>query len=170
MVGMRNLRAHWVNQVGPRLWAICLAVALAGLVLSPVTAQDTNPPDPAVAVDPNFLAPVIIDGEVLFEIRGSSALPAPDRARIVQERIIAIAEQSDLLSIDFTIRGGVFGKEVIFDGQRVTITTASDAQNDQMGIDVLAHLQAEAIQRAIIAYREARSGEARVQSAQAAVA
>lgn len=107
---------------------------------------------------------------MLFEIRGSSALPAPDRARIVQERIIAIAEQSDLLSIDFTIRGGVFGKEVIFDGQRVTITTASDAQNDQMGIDVLAHLQAEAIQRAIIAYREARSGEARVQSAQAAVA
>ena len=55
MVGMRNMRAHWVNQVGPRLWAICLAVALVGLVLSKVTAQDIMSPARAAFQGPTIL-------------------------------------------------------------------------------------------------------------------
>lgn len=60
MVGMRNLRAPWVNQVGPRLWAICLAVALVGLVLSTVTAQDIMSPARAAFQGQTILADMIV--------------------------------------------------------------------------------------------------------------
>ena len=46
----------------------------------------------------------------------------------------------------------------------------ADADHEQMDIEVLAGLQAEAIEIAIVKYREARSSEGRVDSALAAVA
>ena len=53
-------------------------------------AQDAEPEAPesdAVGEDV-FVMPVIIDGEELFNLRGSSALPAAERVEIVQDRII----------------------------------------------------------------------------------
>ena len=48
----------------------------------------------------NFKAPVTIDGDTLFFLRGSSALPAPERAKQVQDLNIRVAESSDSLSVE----------------------------------------------------------------------
>ncbi|MEX0283102.1 MAG: mechanosensitive ion channel domain-containing protein [Paracoccaceae bacterium] len=152
------------------VWLMLLAVAVFAIA-TPAPAQDASQNAASEEVeDTEFRAPVIVDGEVLFEVRGSSALPATERAAEVAERIISIAESSEETSVSIEVRNNVFGREILIDGQSVSITTRADAENDQMEIDVLAFLHAEAIQEAIIAYRVARSDQARVKSAIAAVA
>ena len=42
--------------------------------------------------DPEFVAPVIVDGEELFVVRGSSALPATERADKVAERLSEVGD------------------------------------------------------------------------------
>ncbi|WP_253276940.1 mechanosensitive ion channel family protein [Ruegeria sp. 6PALISEP08] len=120
--------------------------------------------------DPEFIAPVIVDGDELFVVRGSSALPATDRATKIEERIAQVADKSESKTVDIQISRAEFGQLVRVDGHMVTITTQADADHEQMDIEVLAGLQADAIENAILKYREARSNEGRVDSALAAVA
>ncbi len=120
--------------------------------------------------DPEFVAPVVVDGEELFVVRGSSALPATERARKIEERIAQVADASNKSTVQLLISDAEFGKLIRADGQMVTITTQADAEHEQMAIEVLAGLQAEAIEAAILQYRDARSNEGRVDSAMAAFA
>ncbi len=120
--------------------------------------------------DPEFIAPVVVDGEELFVVRGSSALPATERARKIEERIAQVADASNKSTVQLLISDAEFGKLIRADGQMITITTQADAEHEQMAIEVLAGLQAEAIDAAILQYRDARSNEGRVDSAMAAFA
>lgn len=116
-----------------------------------------------------FLAPVVIDGNVLFQVRGFTALPALERAEKVQSRLIAVAESSDFQKVRVDIDDNEFGLAILADGQIVTIATQADAEYEQVELNVLAGLQAEAIEAAILKYRKDRSEEARVDSAFAAL-
>ncbi|AXT27508.1 mechanosensitive ion channel protein MscS [Ruegeria sp. AD91A] len=120
--------------------------------------------------DPEFVAPVIVDGEELFVVRGSSALPATERADKVAERLSEVGDASQSSSINVEIIDSEFGKLIRADGQMITTTTQADAEYEQMDVESLAALQAEAIETAILQYREARSNEGLVDSAIAAVA
>ncbi len=155
-----------------RRWLVFLLLpVLVALCATPASAQEDPPAETEEREsDPEFIAPVVIEGDALFDVRGSSALPANERAEVVQTRIIEVAGSSDNLNVTFQIRGHEFGKEILIDGRSVTIVTNSDAESEQMELEVLTHLQAEAIQLAIIEYRKGRSSEARVNSALAAVA
>ncbi|MBE1285547.1 MAG: mechanosensitive ion channel [Rhodobacteraceae bacterium] len=149
-----------------------LAALLTALGLAcSVAAQDTDVlPLEGEAPDPAFLSAVTLDGEELFVIRGSSALPANERAAHVEERLLEIAESSDALDVTVEVRRNEFGREIRVDGLIATITTQADAEYEQFELDVLASLQADAIKAAIIAYRDARTEEALVQSAFSALA
>ncbi|WP_254446091.1 mechanosensitive ion channel family protein [Ruegeria sp. HKCCD7255] len=148
------------------LWLLTLlfvcgvAFAQSEEILAPAEDRD----------DPEFIAPVIVDGEELFLVRGSSALPATERARKIEERIAQVADASTRASVQIQVSDAEFGKMIRVDGQMVTITTQADADHEQMAIEVLAGLQAEAIETAILQYRDARSNEGRVDSAMAAFA
>ncbi|CUJ90573.1 hypothetical protein RUE5091_01000 [Ruegeria denitrificans] len=144
----------------PLLFVCGVAFAQSEEILAPTEERD----------DPEFIAPVIVDGEELFLVRGSSALPATERARKIEERIAQVADASTKASVQLEISDAEFGKMIRVDGQMVTITTQADAEHEQMAIEVLAGLQAEAIELAILQYRDARSNEGRVDSAMAAFA
>lgn len=150
---------------------ICLAFALLAL---PASAQELKPeniaPTETEMPDSDFASPVIVDGQELFVVRGNSALPARERAKDIQDRIIEIAEQSEEDSVKVEISNDPFGKKISVDGQTVITTTNADAENDRVDVDVLAALQAQAIEDAILQYRESRSSEARVNSSVAAAA
>ena len=117
-----------------------------------------------------FIGTVIVDGDELFRVRGSSALPARERAENIQDRIVAISEASDKPFVSIEISDNEFGKKIDADGRWVTITAPADAEYEQMELDALASQQAEAIETAILKYREDRSNSARVGSAMAAIA
>ncbi|MES0823960.1 mechanosensitive ion channel family protein [Ruegeria sp. SCP11] len=142
-------------------------LALTPWFTSVVLAQETPAEDstPEVAESDAFVAPVIVDGDVLFQVRGSSALPAPERAETVQDTIIEIAEASDATSVEITFEETQFGIWILADGERASIVTVADAELEQMELDVLSVLQGEAIKEAIESYRANRTEEARVSGA-----
>ncbi|WP_171228064.1 mechanosensitive ion channel family protein [Ruegeria sp. HKCCA4008] len=134
---------------------------------APVKAQEL----PAEATEPeaeqteSFKAPVIVDGDMLFFLRGSSALPAPERAESVQNKIIEVAEASESPTVDITFEETDLGIRIRADGEIVSIVTVADAELDQMELDVLGFLHGQAIEEAILAYRSNRTDQARVSGA-----
>ncbi|WP_425078478.1 mechanosensitive ion channel family protein [Ruegeria denitrificans] len=138
---------------------LCLAV--------PLKAQEA----PAEITEPDaeetegFKAPVIVDGDMLFFLRGSSALPAPERAESVQKKIIEVAEASESPTVDITFEETDLGIRIRADDEIVSIVTVADAELDQMELDVLSFLHGQAIEEAILAYRSNRTEQARVSGA-----
>ncbi len=143
------------------------AMAAALWLSQPVQAQEspTDAPAPEAAESETFMAPVIIDGDVLFQVRGSSALPARERAEEVQDKIIEIAEASDASEVTISFEETEFGTWVLVDGERVSIVTEADAELDQMELSVVSVLHGNAIKQAIEAYRLNRTEQARVSGA-----
>ncbi len=141
--------------------------------VSILNAQETEvaPEDPAQEeLSEDFKAPVIVDGDTLFYLRGSSALPAPERVERVQNQIIQIAEASEDDKVEITFQVSDVGTEILANGTFVSIVTEADAELDQMDIRVLTLLHGDAIHDAIVAYRANRSEEARVTGAIEAIA
>ncbi|MDP5220554.1 mechanosensitive ion channel [Ruegeria sp. 2205SS24-7] len=140
-----------------------------GLLTSSAGAQEVAPPPETVAEDADtqdqFFAPVIVDGEELFRLRGSSALPASERVLIVQARVIEAAEASDQSTVEITFEDHDLGTLILADSREITVVTEADGELEQMDVPVLAHLQAEAIEQAILTYRRERTDEARVTGA-----
>ncbi|NOD82988.1 MULTISPECIES: mechanosensitive ion channel family protein [unclassified Ruegeria] len=150
--------------------SLTLLLSLLSLILclaAPVKAQEL----PAEATEPeaeeteSFKAPVIVDGDMLFFLRGSSALPAPERAESVQNKIIEVAEASESPTVDITFEETDLGIRIRADGEIVSIVTLADAELDQMELDVLGLLHGQAIEEAILAYRSNRTDQARVSGA-----
>src|SRR6266540_3469147 len=72
-----------------KLGSLVLLTTVATVVVLPVAmAQPTGEEAAIVAteMDPN-IAPVTLDGRVLFRVRGVSAYPAEQRAHVIAERI-----------------------------------------------------------------------------------
>jgi small-conductance mechanosensitive channel len=144
----------------------------AALLCLPVLAQDAPSEAPATSeVDSEvFKAPVIIDGDTLFRLRGASALPANERAEEVQNRIIESAESSDAPTVEITFAKTELGTEILVDGFYVSLVTDADAELEQLDLEVLSLLHGDAIKRAIESYRANRTDEARVSGAIEALA
>lgn len=162
------------RQFKPFLLLVYFLTALASSLWfsDVVLAQETptEPPAPDGAESDSFVAPVIVDGDVLFQVRGSSALPAPERAEDVQDKIIEIAEASDAPTVEVTYEETEFGIWTLADGERVSIVTEADAELDQMELSVLSVLHGNAIKQSIEDYRANRTDRARVSGAIEAVA
>lgn len=146
---------------------IVVAVACAVVFGAPLQAQQAT--DESVTIDdglmdPLFVAPVVVDGEELFLVRGTSALPAQERAEQVASRIIKLAENERIRSVEMRIDNGPLGKTILANGRLMTVTTLADSELEQMDLEVLSILQAEAIETAILDYRASRTNVARVES------
>ena len=150
--------------------SLTLLLSLLTFILwlaAPLKAQET----PAEIAEPeseetdSFKAPVIVDGDMLFFLRGSSALPAPERAESVQNKIIEVAESSENPAVDISFEDTDLGIRIRADGVIVSIVTVADAELDQMELDVLSFLHGQAIEEAILNYRSNRTEQARVSGA-----
>ena len=155
-----------IQTLGTFARVILAAVWLCALAL-PVTGQNT--PDDAPIVDETeseaFKAPVIVDGDTLFHLRGSSALPAPERAENVQDKIVEVAEASDATEVSITFEDSEFGIRIYADGVQVSIVTDADAELEQMDLNVISVLHGDAIKQSIEGYRANRTEQARVSGA-----
>ena len=147
------------------LVTMLLALCLWGIPL----AQAQQAPEDVPQVEESaenlvFSAPVIVDGEELFLVRGSSALPADERAEAISARIISVAESSESSAVAMKITDTDLGKTIFANGKMITVTTEADSEMEQMDMDVLSALHGQAIEQAILLYRSDRSDDARVGS------
>jgi small-conductance mechanosensitive channel len=141
----------------------CVSVVVVVLVslCSAAFAQDgETAPEVAGIEQPVTVAPVVVDGTVLFTVRGVSALPAADRAASIAARIVQAARDPavDPATIQPVEQGSM---TAIMAGEtRLAIVAEADAQQEGVGRPELAMVVADRIRRAIEQYRADRQPEA----------
>ena len=163
------IRTNWLLQAA--LLAIVLCFSTFAVAQEEGEATETpQPPDTEQTDGLVFSAPVIVDGEELFRLRGSSALPASERVADVAERIVEIARSSENETVTTELTQSEWGLIIRAEGRDITLVTQADADMEQMDLSVVARLQAQAIEEAIVRYRGDRTDEARVSSAFEALA
>jgi len=160
-----------VKLISHMLTALALLICIQSMPAAAQEAAQNSSIDTEAQAEENevFVAPVVIEGETLFMVRGSSVLPATERAAHVEERIYALTELPESTPLRFAVRPNEFGLAVFANSTMITVVTETDAEFEQFEIETLAQLQAEAIEAAIKNYWLGRSNEARVDSALGAV-
>jgi small-conductance mechanosensitive channel len=138
-----------------------LALACALVLLLPARGSAQVLPEGEVPV-----APVVLDGQVLYSVRGVSAYPAEERAAAIVGRIRDLAADPafDPPELRTTPVDGGLRVEAP-DGRLVMFLYASDAAVEGVGVEVLAKLVLVRIPPAIVAWRAARTPEALLDSA-----
>lgn len=135
---------------------IVAAVVLPSLSMGATPPAPQRAPVPAAGIE---TAPVVIDGEVLFHLRGISSFPAKQRARDVVGRIEAIAQSKGIpvsaLRIDERA-----DRSIILAGERLIVTMVDvDAEAEEMADrQLLAEVHMTRIVEAIERYRRERTG------------
>ena len=115
-------------------------------------------------------APVEIDGNVLFRLRGISSLPASERASRVAANVVALADDREVRSEDLrVVEAGEYLKIAAGDHTAVILVDA-DAALERVSLRALADAHRLRIARAIEEYRAARAPERLLRGALRALA
>ena len=156
-----------------RVLASVLGVAL--LSAAPVVAQAPSAlpatagagPDAEIA---HVTAPVLLDGETLFRVRGTSSYPAAERARLISARIEDVARTAGIAP---EVVRAVPAEEFvnITAGDRfLAAATDADARLEGISRALLAQIYVDRIQGALRAYRQARDPGVLLRATRRAVA
>ena len=165
-----------VHQSGLPGIARALAFVLGALWLSaaPAVAQEPSAPPAPSAAGPEaevaqVTAPIVLDGETLFRVRGTVTFPAEERARRIAERIEDVARTA---SIAPEAVQAVAGDEVVnlAAGDRfLLVVTDADARLEGIDRRLLARTYVDRIQGGLRAYRHAREPKVLLRGAQRAI-
>jgi small-conductance mechanosensitive channel len=137
-----------VSRVAVLFVAVCFAAAVR------VQAQQAAPPDSGNEV---VTAPVEIDGTVLFQLRGVSSFPAEMRARLVRDRIVAVAADRNV-PVDALRIVDLGNAQTISVGDTVLLgLVEADASLEQVALPALAAAHRYRMRQAIVDHRAARS-------------
>lgn len=101
-------------------------------------------------------APVVIDGEVLFDVRGITAYPAERRAAEIEARIRALAKDRALDASSLTLQEQAGTTLVVANGRPFLVVHDEDAALEAVDRRILAEAYRARVVRAIEAYRTAR--------------
>jgi small-conductance mechanosensitive channel len=135
---------------GFRSHILSLAVAFLLAGSSQIFGQER---DPAAGLSAVPLAPVVIDGETLFSVRGVTAHPAEERARQIEDRIRVFAADPRIQTSTLTVEDHPGTTWILAGGQRVMAVLDEDAAVEDLARPTLAELYRGRIARSIEAYR-----------------
>jgi small-conductance mechanosensitive channel len=140
------------------LLVVCTVVAVVvPPAASPALAQGAGAATASdVVVGEIMRAPVLIDGEQLFLVRGLTTYPAEQRARQIESRIRALAADPAVSPSSITIAAQPAVSWIQGDGHRVMAVLDEDAAIEQVDRAVLAQAYLLRIREAVAAYRAAR--------------
>ena len=137
-------------------WALLWAALT--LPLACATAQQTDaelaPTEEAVAVP--VAAPVKLDGETLFRVRGVSAYPAEQRAQFIANRITAVANDRAFNVRGIRVNETPFSTQIVAGNLVIVRLVDADAQLEQVRRQALAAAYLLRIQTAVEEYRHER--------------
>jgi small-conductance mechanosensitive channel len=167
----QSLRRGRNSKTGLRRYAqaIGLLVLLMLFCCLSIVGQAQEPAARATIADSDVeaetpTAPVEIDGNTLFSIRGNSVLPASQRASAIAGRIKAVAGDPNISPADIRVVETEFGSSIFAGAERLMVVFDSDAKQASLPRSALAELIVARIQNAVSEYRQARSRDALVKS------
>jgi small-conductance mechanosensitive channel len=141
-----------------------LAGQAAALAAEQPVARDGQAGVPPLETELQSSAPVEIDGQMLFRVRGVSAYPAPVRAAAIAGRIEALAADASVPAdavrpVEIDEGTGIYAGSHL-----LMVVQDADARMESVDRKVLAFVTAQAIRAAVVDYRQARSRTALAQS------
>jgi small-conductance mechanosensitive channel len=160
---LENMTGYWFKQRllagGPGLVWILLSLA------TPIfAAEGTQAADPDSDAELRS-ALVELDGNILFRVRGISAVPAEKRAAAIATRIREFAADSSRSADGVAAVDVEHGTAIMAGSHRLMTVLEADAQMESVDRKVLAKGVAHSISQAVVGYRYARSREALTRSA-----
>ncbi len=108
---------------------------------------------------------VVIDGEVLFRVRGASAYPAEERARAIVERVVSLAKDPTFKVEDLQVAESRTFSEIKAGDRTILRVFDADARMEQLERQLLAQIYLRRIGVGIKEYRLERSSEQLLRSA-----
>ena len=144
----------------------------AAVLAQPQSVENTPAsPTNADVEAPTPVAPVKIDGNILFSVRGFSAISAEDRAAAITERIKAVARDPNIPTSSISPVESELGTSILAGSQRLMVVFDADAEQTSVPRGALAQYIASRIQQAVTDYRHARTRQAlSISAARAGVA
>jgi small-conductance mechanosensitive channel len=143
-------------RTGSRLAAsrlLALMLALGCIASAEALGQDAG----ASPADAPHTAPVVIDGETLFNLRGVTAFPAAQRAAMVRGKIVDLAQDASFDVKNLTITE-TDDYTAIYAGDTAVLGIAdADAEVEDLERHLLAEVYKNRISDSIEEYRRARS-------------
>jgi small-conductance mechanosensitive channel len=124
---------------------LALALALSVLAYTSAPAQEAD-----------STAPVVIDGDTVFQVRGISAFPAARRAAEITGRIVAFASDRSLPVDSLKVEDSPLGTKVVAGGRTVFAVVDADAQLEGISRQVLAEVYRQRTMQAVRQYRADR--------------
>jgi small-conductance mechanosensitive channel len=137
----------------PRLAALLILSA----VLPAFSQETTDTPRETREADNEVrLAPVVVDGEPLFSVRGVTAYPAELRASQIADRIQAIAEDPNIAPGALALEEHPGATWIMSGRHRIMAVTDDDAEEEDIARGPLAEVYRLRIGKAIEEYRHYR--------------
>ncbi len=141
----------------PSSWLLAVGLAVALGSAQSVFGQDGKAGDAVSSASAGNsdarLAPVVIDGETLFSVRGVTARPADRRAREIADRIRALAANPKLSPTSLELEEHPGATWILAYGQRVMALLDEDAAIEETSRRPLAELYRARIAEAVEAWR-----------------
>src|SRR5262249_49586489 len=105
-------------------------------------------------------APVEIDGDVLFPVRGTTSRPAGERALIIKANVESAAADPAMLLDSVRLAGDDKAVDIMAGDRSLMTVYDADARREDLSAGELAAAHRVRIKQAIAEYRRARSPEA----------
>jgi small-conductance mechanosensitive channel len=133
------------------------AILVLLMITGTLTAQQTGDMDPEMMQDQKLIAPVKVDGEVLFLVRGTTTFPAAERASAISKRIRKAAAIPSLSADSIKILTVSDHLEIYVGSEFIMNVYAGDAEFEHLKSETFAYLIKRKIGTTIELYRIARS-------------
>ncbi|HLO25174.1 MAG TPA: mechanosensitive ion channel family protein [Geobacteraceae bacterium] len=148
-----------------RIFILPAIFIMLAVAVSNVNAAGEGARTEAVAMPEAELAtaPVEIDGQVLFRVRGASSFPAEQRAEAIKERIEAVAADKTIRSDMLRVVDADNVATILAGDRLLMVVVEGDARLEQLGRNYLANTHLKRIRTAIDDYRRMRSRDALLQ-------
>ncbi len=136
---------------------IMLGFLLLGCASMPANAAQAEPVPAGAVTDAASVAPVVVDGAELFQVRGISSYPAERRAQLTAEHIRALAANPSISPQALTVSEVELGSRIAVGDQQIMLVFQEDAEIEGVQRKTLAAAFVKRIGEAIEAYRHDRS-------------
>lgn len=121
--------------------------------------QSTGDLDPALIENSGSMAPVIVDGEVLFQVKGVSSYPAALRAETIRKRLEKIASNYAISPESVQIVHSEIKDQILAGDELILNIYDADAEAEEISRGVFAEVAAGKIKEIIKQYRSERRPE-----------
>lgn len=142
------------------LWLMCCVIPITAAATTNTDNENLSPDTSATTAPPQFeytLAPVIIDGRILFKVRGVSAYPAQKRAAEIAARIEQLAADESVTPDSIRLEHIDDRIAILSGNTRITYVFKEDAEVDNISEQLFAEAVVAKIKEAIVLYRSDRS-------------